>query len=447
MSNASDNHLLALCTNQAIQQRLLTLNGGELAVTPIPIVRGRPASLQSVANRCFVPAGGPTNTNAFMNRRAHYARDFIPWCQLVIPNWTNVAGAETGSGGALTVGASIEYPAGNFTQVTFGGATAFTIPNGGQVVSDPCTLSTVIPANARFWTRFYQHPAGSQTNILSPGAWAGWNTQLGDAQEQTLTDKTMSGTVVDRAAGAGAAPLAILGPSSRACVVIIGDSRQIGLGDSVTDISGDYGELQRAIGGSFAVLNLGCSGDTAAFFAVPSQSANKRALIALIGTPTIGPGLVAPGIMVCGYGINDLVSGGATPATLIANLVTIYNQFPNFSLYQTTLTCVATSTDGFATLVNQTTDPHDANRQNVNNQFRQGYATMPANVLGYIEQANLYESTPQFGGTAGSGKWAVPNGVSGLLAYTSDGVHQNTLPLLRQVGPLPFPFLRIGNLG
>src|SRR5215831_11995563 len=58
-----------------------------------------------------------------MSRSAHIATDNITQLGIVIPNFTLIDPGEQASGGTATVTASVEYPAGTFTQIKFSAAT------------------------------------------------------------------------------------------------------------------------------------------------------------------------------------------------------------------------------------------------------------------------------------------------------------------------------------
>lgn len=141
------------------------------------------------------------------------------------------------------------------------------------------------------------------------------------------------------------------------------------------------------------------------------------------------------------YGTNDLgqpYAGGATPnaaatlATYKARLLNLWGLFSNSGLktYQTTLTPGSTSTDGYATLANQTPQTYNPIRVLANDWFRDGApltGSVPADtgstdptvvrvgqpghpLKGIVEVADSVESSRN------SGKWKSPN-------YTDDGSH------------------------
>src|SRR5215207_2795708 len=110
-----------------------------------------------VANRCQVLDKLDTAARQAMCRTRHRSSQYLTSIRLVLPNWYVSAvastGGEKGTGGTLTVEASIEYPKGTYTRVTFSGANQGTIANGAQIVSDLVTVN--IPDRTPFWVRMW----------------------------------------------------------------------------------------------------------------------------------------------------------------------------------------------------------------------------------------------------------------------------------------------------
>ena len=169
------------------------------ALTPtLPSTVTPPVYLGEVATRAEIPMGmaAPAAGTEFMSRSFHYARQTISQLQVAFPNfYVNATVGEQPIGGTATLTASVEYPAGTFTQLKFNGAVSATMPNGGFIVSDVAKVA--IPNGAKFYVReFYQNAAGfpytgstiAQTNLASYGEGMLW-APVG------LTDLTMGGTV------------------------------------------------------------------------------------------------------------------------------------------------------------------------------------------------------------------------------------------------------------
>jgi hypothetical protein len=112
--------------------------------------------------------------------------------------------------------------------------------------------------------------------------------------------------------------------------------------------------------------------------------------------------------MVCEFGINDLRLG-RTQAQVLADHQTIYGQFVGKRIHQTTLPPRSSSTDAWATLVNQAgkTDGTMASLNTLNAVIR----AKPANVNNVIEAADAAMSARD------SDIWTAPP------AATLDGTH------------------------
>jgi hypothetical protein len=145
----------------------------------------------------------------------------------------------------------------------------------------------------------------------------------------------------------------------------------------------------------------------------------------------------------CDYAICDLgivdVLGGASLATVQARLVAAWQHLAGLGLavWQDTLLPVSTSTDGWVTTTNQTTDSHNPVRSALNQWVRAGApldnALVPVTpgtsgaltagtgghpLTGTFDCATLVEtSTHAYGGGTDSGIWKVAPG----MALTSDG--------------------------
>jgi hypothetical protein len=352
-----------------------------------------------VATRGYIAVGDNTSDKSLMSRTFHYARTNITSLQLVLPNWwINGSGAsEELMSKSATTTASIEYPAGTFTQVTFGGSATGTIPAGGTLVSDPVSVS--IPNGAEFWVRVFLE---SQAGIVYSGQ---GDANFGDAMTAStsiVADQTMGGAVASTTGSSVYMPAAIIGTTTQPSVFIVGDSRVYGNDDPSDDASGDVGEVARAVGPNFAYVNAGASGlrtDFLVNFLKGDQPSDANMYkLASYASDIINQ-----------TGIVDVILGSTT-AQIEGNLRTLWSSFPSgIPVYQTTMPPWTTSTDGWTTLANQTPNSDDAARIATNDYIR----TTPSPLAGYFEVANVVESSQD------SGLWKVPS-------YTTDGVHETT---------------------
>lgn len=255
--------------------------------------------------RMFIDNSSPGNKQT-QCRSAHVASEdltSIRVCFAGFSNGGNVGGniTDTGIGAATTITAGIEYN-GTFVQLKFSGSNSGTIPDAGTVWSDYATIS--IPAGSTFWVRNLRtNPNGIFFN--------GWqNSTLGEATEVAasgLTDKTLSGTITDSGNGWSVPPLAIVGMTRNASVVIIGDSLSAGTGDSeAASHDGKIGVIARSLTVPF--VNIGRGSSTASGWA--TQAAGANAVIQK------GSHL----IMVLGS--ND-INGGQTSSQVIASIQSV----------------------------------------------------------------------------------------------------------------------------
>jgi hypothetical protein len=360
--------------------------------------------LGQVATRTVFPqigvaaGGGGTNFNS---RSRHKASVNITSLQILLPNWfvdasTSPYGingnfAENSLGAVATVTASIEYPAGTFTEVKFSGSAGGTIPNGGSLLSD--VTSVTIPAGAYFFVRVFWVNTGG---VIAFGASTitnfGSDTTNGEAWHNGngLADQTMSGTVVDANSGEfGYRPTAIIGMTTAPSVLLLGDSRMSGVGDAPGDGSGDIGEVARSIGPLFAYLNGGIPADRADKFV--ASHANRIAVGQYFS------------YVHSEYGINDCDLDTQTPAQVLANNLTIGGYFSGKPFF---LQTISPHSNAGNTAPNNVT--FNANRISYNTTLRAG---SPPGVASVFDVASVDESS------LNSGLW--------VAGYSTDGLHAN----------------------
>lgn len=335
----------------------------------------------------------------------------------------------------ITVKASIEPivnavvgsgAAGSVWPVTFNGAASVTIQPGAYAVSDPVPLRAV--AGQFMYTR-------TNVSVSAGGKWT--LSQYVGGGDRTYqdgftigSDITGTGAITGSTFGAGYGPSAILGVlangvSEPKTVLISGDSIAYGAGNTVQDQSYLVQACQAA---SIAWVNIARASELASGF---SGTARRQRMPLAAGCSHA----------VVEYGVNDF-NGGASLATIQASLLDIWNDYAarRLRVYQTTITPVATSTDGWLTTGNQTPSAGNAVRVNLNAWIRAGapidpntkaavavgtsgaliagaaghpLATCPAYPLGYIEAADSVESARD------SGKWKTPERTVADAAITS----------------------------
>jgi lysophospholipase L1-like esterase len=343
-----------------------------------------------------------------MVRSMHYMREDVSVVKMAFPGFyvnTVAPHAETGPGAVTAITASVEYPAGSFAQVTFSGAVTGSIPDGGMLWSDPVAI--VIPRGAQFWVRTWTH-------CTAGGMYRGPNVEQYGAQGEAfqyaatpVTDATMGGTITTTdVLNMGNAPVAIVGLTARPSIALIGDSIVNGEQDTYSGV-GDVGSLARSVGPLYAYSCLATGGDSAAGWA--ASNTNRAALAAYFSHSIVE------------YGVNDIF-GGASDAALRASIASIVATLPSAQVkYLTTLLPSTTTTDAWATLVNQTVTAFESVRLS-NNAWRR---TVPTGFSSVFDVTTVAELT--------AGKWNVDGTAN---KWTADGIH-----------PTPFGYQQIAASG
>jgi len=376
-------------------------DGYQAALTmPAPVVMENSPldkSERLVATRCGVPNYVNESFRQTMSRSAHFAQNnYIENLSLVYVNWHLYAAIETNTGSATTFKASIEYPAGVFVPVTWGG-NPYIIVGSGETTNPSDPVSIKIPQGGMFWVR--TKTENGDKIIFSVEA---ANSLLGEGFEYgtTLDDKTLGGVVVNTLAGI-VVPAAIIGLSNSPSVALIGDSRTRGQNDSQTNsYSNDLGHSGRVIGRSFNYVNLGANGETARFAHI--QYAKRLTISKYCQYAVIS------------YGINDF-NAGRTVGEVVADVNAMIDRLKTVSPKIKAICCTiaphTTSTDSFATLVNQAlfSVQENSNRILYNNSLR----TSPK-MFCVWDLAQVVESSID------SGFWKSPG-------YTVDGLHESQL--------------------
>lgn len=375
------------------------------------------------------------------SKLAHRCPSGISCIRLIYPNWNLNSGLiETDSGNAITIKSSIEYPSGTKLRVFFGGKDSVTISPGGQVISDPLFVN--IPANTRFWTNCYVSVADNTmkwycnyTTINSDAEASNIQLSGGDGTDQTapgtvtLPDFSSSHFCYGPAAIAGSTTG--IGPDP-VCVGSIGDSIMAGAGRTTGAVGNVGSWFERGMGGNApTVARIGLGQSTSKMSDAVTTLSGARNRFALLS---------ACDYIVCGWGINDLGTGG-TLAPLQANALIVWKYFADqgIRVLQTTLTPYTTSTDSWATTANQSIKTVEPYRVGFNRWIRDGapiangVATTPGNsaalrigqaghpLWGMIDAASKVEVDASGRSAFDGGRWSVGN------VYLTDtaGLHPN----------------------
>jgi lysophospholipase L1-like esterase len=302
-----------------------------------------------VANRGLWPMTLSNGTDTAENSWSrHILTSDVTEVRLVYVNANTPAGVEAGPGNPITVTSSIELADGSILPVPFRGLRAVVIESGGFAVSDPVTLD--LPKGTAIRSRTYV--------TVTSGKWPrGWNGSyvgtLGDSAEVgasgTITDKTLTGSVGSASSTAMYGPSAIIGKGSTVYDVpsigLVGDSIMWGQGSEgntrVSQAGSGFGAV--ALNNNFNFVNVGDPGDRATITSVRANHSLRWLM--LQGCTHV----------ISNFGVNDL-SNGVTLADWQASAISIWTQLVarGAKVWQTTITPVTTSTDGWLTAANQT---------------------------------------------------------------------------------------------
>ena len=369
---------------------------------------GGPTPYTGMVGTRAIPVTAYSGLNHQVNsRHAIVATDNITTLAVEVSNLyldNSAPGIDYGPGASATITCSVEYPLGTRTQILFSGIAAGSVASARSLVSD--FLSINIPNGATFWVwQFYQCTGGIIINFFQDAA-------LGDQIEYAssgLTDKTLSGTITN-AGNASFPPLRVLGLTTKPSVLVIGDSIAAGYnGGSITQTSpydGRNGLICKSFASTLAFLNYSSPDTSAQSF--QTNCPNRWAKI----TEGYYSHLVSE------LSANDIQNGSTAAATL-GYLQTIWAAVPaGKPIIQTTLTPKSSSTDSWATTVNQTALNHAAHLT-LNTSIR----SSPSGLTGgYWETCNACEPV------ADDGLWI--NAASGPSiggVATADGLHPSDL--------------------
>lgn len=361
------------------------LVGGEGEVLGAPLALG----WRQAATRCDIPEHRGTGIHQLMSRKQHTAAVAIYAMKLVFPSWAVLSGTtETAQGEESLITASVEYPSGTYTRVTFSGSATGTMPDNANFISDE--VAVTIPQGAKFWIRTW---VSNATALVYNGAFKPV-TGDGFVASATTTPDLTAGGAVTQATVNMYGPCAILSKHGKRAIGIVGDSVGSGAGDTANN--GDVGAIARSIGQCLPYINASVPSDSAAAFA--SSNTNRVALMAYVSD------------LICQYGINDIP--GTPAATVLTRLGVVHALFPRLRVFQTTIMPRTTSTDSWVTTGNQTVGANEATRLSVNTSIRAVMATTD----GTFDIATPVESSWN------SGLWALDTAATSV-AMTADGVH------------------------
>lgn len=332
--------------------------------------------------------------------------------KLVYANW-RVSNTGEVDGTAMTASVGIEYPAGTYTRVNFGGNPAGSIPAGATVESDSIALN--IPAGAAFKVH----------------AKLGWASGFFIATENMISHTAMrfsagavTGDIPDYSMGGGEwntvaagavsychTPIAIVANTNKPTVAIFGSSTGRGFGETSISNFGVTGYLARAFFPAAGTLNLAISGDSF----TNSQNSRAKRLACLKYVTHVVPTI----------GTNDIYG---TPAWTATQVINAYNALiAEIGPTKKVWPCLYQPRNGgsWASAGSQTINStFEGYRVAVNNAIKAGLV----GAAGYIDGLAASERTvnPE------DGIWRFDAGVS-----TIDGIHMNTPTYIRAAALVP----------
>jgi hypothetical protein len=395
--------LLGLWTAYAEAQVVTTSSGNKvLTASGKPVTAGPASYVGPVATSTYLPNNLLTTASeACMTRKGHYMRSTTGRVKTAYANWRvdsiDYLGGEIGTGNSITVQGWIEYPAGTYTQLLFGGSTSATVADLSTQWSDFLNIS--IPKGALFYTWTYvkgsggnnfpiQNTSNYANNILMYFA-GGDKANCGTSGVPV----SPSGSMTNNQTNAGTVPLAIIGDTVQPSFCLIGDSRTIGTNDNI-DATRDTGDLARSIGPTNAYINMGVSGDGMGEYF--NGSALRTALIANSGCSNV----------INELGVNQYLNDNATTAQWQTVRQNLEARFNGMNYAETTMEPDPSSTDSYKTTANQTVTATDGNITTSNDYVRG--AGVP-----YVDLSNAVSTAQD------SGKWQV----NGLANYYTNGAH------------------------
>lgn len=384
----------------------------------------------------------PTQTTTGTSRCPHFAGMAHTEATLTYSNFYVVGapgnqGVDTVGLAPITISAAIEvdfiiYP------LTFAGAATVTIQPGAEATSDPIPGLTFYPGQL-FFSRTYINAANWRPNRTS-------SRNASEGGFVASVDRTTAGSAsIPDSISAMFVPSRIGGKAvNGASLVGIGDSIMFGAGElnsaegmNTGGLGGQAGGfVARAAYGRAGFINLGRGGDRQEWF-IKQQGHQYRLALARGCTHAIEE-----------YGIND-ISGGLSLSTLQTNSLNLWQVLASMGMKvgRTTILPSTSSTDGWATLANQTPNAaKEAVRVPFNTWLRAGApvsgsplvpdnaGTLVAGMPGHPLTA-VFDTAASVESSLNSGKFRVDQGTP-----TSDGTHPWTPMHILMAGMIPASF-------
>lgn len=331
--------------------------------------------LGPVANRGRL-AGNNINATIYkqmMSWRRYRAADDIPAAALVYCSAQGTS--ESGVTATGTISASIEYPMGTYTRITFDSADTGEVTPTALLESDLTSLPTTIPKGAVFWVGTHVAWGTGTTpryqDRIPMGAMSTAARESVHASSTTVTDTTLTGVRTNSGANTfdTYGPAAILGMTRRPTVFLAGDSRtQAQLTYStIIDADGLQGDTEQLVGLRMGYINAGIGQDAYAL-----ANANYTQRLALSGYCSH---------ILDAYGVNDAYANAV--ATELGVFTTFRDKFPDGKpYYKTTVIPKVTGRWSLADLSDQTPVTGWSNANDFNTLIRNGLNGL---IDGYVD--------------------------------------------------------------
>ena len=350
---------------------------------------------RNVAGGVRAPTAQSNGVNTGQNLRSSHVNESgvtLYALAIIYSGWNVDPTNEQNNGNAYTVTASVEYPAGVYTQILWSGATSNSIADGTNQTSDYTTLSVAIPPGAQFWVRTNVAVTAAQFWPNSTVYGTSITSANGEACEvgTSVTDKTMSGTITGSSVGlrpsaimsqyiSGMRPISVCG---------FGDSTIHGAGDEQFDSGTNTSWIGRGTTGKCPYLMISYGGQTL----LSSNAAMSRRLdlIAKAGITHIAVSLAS----------NDIVSDPSF-ATMQGYLQALWTALATTGakVYHVTSGPRSTSSDGWFTVANQTPVNEWLGSYALAGLVNDYIRGVPSPLTGYFDKVNIL-STGRY-----SGKW------------------------------------------
>lgn len=320
----------------------VVVTGGALVVTNNAIV----------SNRLQVGTSNQSFTNNTACQRQHTATTQGDISALVFTEvqWNLNASFTISNLGAYSFQKWVEYPLGTFTPVLYSGAaTAVMTASGKQISSDP--LAITIPAGATWWEHTV-NVSGATTPMCTielPATAATLGVLDSKYAFSTAPAHQSAGQASTFMFGSVLISGTVTGPAAAKSVFMVGDSILWGTGD-ITAAGAKQGT-------SSLDRTLDVAGIGHAKFAIGGMSASDLVTIINAANPQWVAYLAAVKAVcthtIFEYGVNDFVLG-QTLSQLQASAQTVVGAFSGKINGISTLSPRTTTTDGYATVANQT---------------------------------------------------------------------------------------------